>query len=537
MFLFIGAANAESLSADDMVVSSSGMTWPEARVWCENQGLQMVSIHSDTDNDVAFQACPGIGCWFGLNSIGKDGSHSDAFEWTDGTPRDYTNWKSGQPDNHYGQGNPDEDCACFYDGNEWFDGDCDYPSFYALCYPDTTVLFEEVDTVLGSWRNVGPEGTSFGSGSLPGYCSYTGSGKSTDAAVIGASGIHCFKNINDGISGNSNSWIPSNTGSPHFAGISFESLRIVEGFAVARDNNGVYGDRIGGTKTLQYTTVSNPDHNTADSDWKTVGTSFITYNALRHIYMFSEPVSATGFRIITDSAADCIDELELFEEVETVECVYMTGFGNSAANGHWYYDGDNVYHNDNGLILSFVAYPYYDTGYWAMGYYVGDYSVGYRWGADLFDGCDTPWGCQVWRCRYSNGPYYGYYYSTYPSISDVPEGCVSTNALASLIDSEGLSTDIIVDGDHPPFPGADTVSESGSNGMTMMTSIGAAIGAIFIMVFAVFMVLMMRRKRKAAKSDIMDNVQAVHVPDASVIPMDVLDAAKSTDGVDTLPSV
>lgn len=132
------------LSADAMVASPSGMTWNDARAWCENQELQMVSIHSDADNGVAFEACPG-NCWIGLNSIGNDGSHSDAFEWTDGSQRDYTHWKSGQPDDNYGQGNPDEDCACLYAGDQWFDGDCDYPYFHALCYYPELPLVERDD--------------------------------------------------------------------------------------------------------------------------------------------------------------------------------------------------------------------------------------------------------------------------------------------------------------------------------------------------------------------------------------------------------
>ena len=176
-----------------------------------------------------------------------------------------------------------------------------------------SVSFEEVAIVPAGWTNVGPEGASFGSGSLPGYCSYTAKGVSTEAAVIASSGIHCFKNINDGVSGNANSWIPGYTASPYFAGISFDSPRSVNGFAVARDSLGQYRDRTAGTKTLQYTTVDAPDQNTPASDWKTAGLSFKVPDASRHIYSFSEPISATGFRIVTNDPNDCIDELELFQ--------------------------------------------------------------------------------------------------------------------------------------------------------------------------------------------------------------------------------
>ena len=131
--------------------------------------------------------------------------------------------------------------------------------------------------------------------------------------MIASTGIHCFKNINDGISGNSNSWIPGDTGTPYFAGISFNTSRVWHGFALSRDGDGVHVDRISGTKALQYTTVTHPDHNTPKSEWNMVGSLFTMSDGLRHVYNFSDPVFATGFRIVTDNFADCIDELELYE--------------------------------------------------------------------------------------------------------------------------------------------------------------------------------------------------------------------------------
>ena len=161
---------------------------------------------------------------------------------------------------------------------------------------------------------------------------------STDAGPALSVPFHRAVNLNDGLYGNANSWIPNfvNGDAMPFGGIRFARRTLVRNIAWGRDNGNVAGDCCGGTLTdrslglyvIQVTTASNPGANTPDacgpnpnSGWVTVGT--VKYKSanpgvftphLRHRFDLSQngaPIPATAIRIrVPDSSSD-IDEIEV----------------------------------------------------------------------------------------------------------------------------------------------------------------------------------------------------------------------------------
>jgi hypothetical protein len=154
--------------------------------------------------------------------------------------------------------------------------------------------------------------------------------------------FHRAVNLNDGLYGNANSWIPNFVaGDPApFAGINLGRRRLVSSIAWGRDNGNVAGDCCGGTLTdralgvyvLQVTTAPNPGAATPeacgpnpDSGWVTVGTiNFKASNPtlfnphLRHRFDVSQsgaPIAATGIRIKVPNANSAIDEIEVNSNV------------------------------------------------------------------------------------------------------------------------------------------------------------------------------------------------------------------------------
>jgi len=73
----------------------------------------------------------GAKAWIGLNDLGNEGT----FTWTGGKPLNYTNWKSGEPNNHGG----DEHCVYLNPEGKWMDQECE-ARFHILCEFDETAL-------------------------------------------------------------------------------------------------------------------------------------------------------------------------------------------------------------------------------------------------------------------------------------------------------------------------------------------------------------------------------------------------------------
>ncbi len=150
--------------------------------------------------------------------------------------------------------------------------------------------------------------------------------------------FHRYINLNDGLYGNSHSWIPNFVAgdSAPFAGINLGGRRSISSIAWSRDNGDEAGDCCGGTLTdralgtyvIQITTAPNPGPNTQeacgptpDSGWITVGTINFKANHptffnshLRHRFDLTQggaPITATGIRIKVPNANSAIDEIEV----------------------------------------------------------------------------------------------------------------------------------------------------------------------------------------------------------------------------------
>lgn len=140
---------------------------------------------------------------------------------------------------------------------------------------------------------------------------------------------HTIPNLNDGIYGNSNSWIGNSETS--FAGVSFASPQTINRIAFGRDNGGeeyVFTDRCIGTYLLQYTTVSEPDETTSDMAWNDIVTlEYITQFPdstpwVRHVYQFNTVENVTGVRVIVNPLGICLDELEVYYEDDAEDMVF-----------------------------------------------------------------------------------------------------------------------------------------------------------------------------------------------------------------------
>lgn len=136
--------------------------------------------------------------------------------------------------------------------------------------------------------------------------------------VLPGYAAHTIPHLNDGIFGNSNSWIGNSLDS--FAGVRFASPQTIGRIAFGRDNTPFYADRAAGYYLVQYTSVPGADETTPNASWTDVGPLYIDAadpnRALRHEYSFAPVAGATALRIITpgNGIADgsAIDELEVY---------------------------------------------------------------------------------------------------------------------------------------------------------------------------------------------------------------------------------
>ncbi|XP_072020401.1 macrophage mannose receptor 1-like [Amphiura filiformis] len=95
-------------------------TWADADVWCNDNGGNLVSIHSDEEqafvNQVLKRAVSSY--WIGLREYTVEGDYT----WTDSSALDYTNWNPGEPNDHNGE----EQCGEVetFDDGRWNDQAC-----------------------------------------------------------------------------------------------------------------------------------------------------------------------------------------------------------------------------------------------------------------------------------------------------------------------------------------------------------------------------------------------------------------------------
>ncbi|OJH35531.1 CotH kinase family protein [Cystobacter ferrugineus] len=99
---------------------TQALSVPDAEADCVAQGGHLVSIHDQATQDAVFTGARALSTgqwWLGLTDRTVEGD----FTWSDGSPRNYTAWASGEP-NDYG-GN--EDCTQMLGTNgAWNDSSC-----------------------------------------------------------------------------------------------------------------------------------------------------------------------------------------------------------------------------------------------------------------------------------------------------------------------------------------------------------------------------------------------------------------------------
>ncbi|EMP31147.1 Collectin-12, partial [Chelonia mydas] len=112
--------------------SSEREIFEDAKVFCDEKSSHLVIINNKEEQQWIKRQIAGKGnFWIGLT----DSEQENEWRWLDGTLPEYTNWKSGQPDNwSTGQG-PGEDCAGLISAGLWNDFQCeDVNSF--ICEKD-----------------------------------------------------------------------------------------------------------------------------------------------------------------------------------------------------------------------------------------------------------------------------------------------------------------------------------------------------------------------------------------------------------------
>lgn len=137
---------------------------------------------------------------------------------------------------------------------------------------------------------------------------------------------HTIDGVNDGVYGNSSSWIGATLDSN--VGVILSAPSGISAFAFGRDNTGVYADRAAGMYTFHYSTDPISGFNPLTATWNLIGQfsydpTYFPYIAVsnpaeRHAFNLATPLTGvTAFRITTEGApmfgvALAIDEIELY---------------------------------------------------------------------------------------------------------------------------------------------------------------------------------------------------------------------------------
>ncbi|CAJ0923513.1 unnamed protein product, partial [Mesorhabditis belari] len=137
------------------VFFSQWMVFDEAEAYCARRKSHLVSIHSQEENDFVQKLAENVDLdegwafWIGLKRNPKKGN---AFEWTDGSSVNFTNWRSGHPDSntHAAPWSPDGKWCSYPPINE--NGKALDCQFYDVFCKGNELPKEESDTTDGGKR-------------------------------------------------------------------------------------------------------------------------------------------------------------------------------------------------------------------------------------------------------------------------------------------------------------------------------------------------------------------------------------------------
>ncbi|XP_060038229.1 low affinity immunoglobulin epsilon Fc receptor [Erinaceus europaeus] len=90
--------------------------WIQARQACRQLQGQLVSIHSQAEQDFLTKRASRTGSWIGLRDLDVEGD----FIWMDEQPLNYSNWRPGEPNN----ASPGEHCVMMQGSGQWNDASC-----------------------------------------------------------------------------------------------------------------------------------------------------------------------------------------------------------------------------------------------------------------------------------------------------------------------------------------------------------------------------------------------------------------------------
>ena len=101
-------------------------TWQDANKTCNAEDAELMSIHTEAENNFLRSIVTKYWSWIGFNDIAKEGK----FVWSNGSPRNYTKWASGEPNDYAGR----EDCTAVAGNGEWNDKACTYQKPFTCRY-------------------------------------------------------------------------------------------------------------------------------------------------------------------------------------------------------------------------------------------------------------------------------------------------------------------------------------------------------------------------------------------------------------------
>ena len=149
-------------------VTKETMTWDDARAMAQAQGGDLVTIHSEEENDLVAGLLDGKSAWLGASDDGDRipgafethyTDNEDGWRWVDGSELSYDNWNSGEP-NDAGT----ENCLHMRpNADSWNDEDCDTsdsysaPAVFEFSSANLNTVFTEnfTEGLSTQWRSYG----------------------------------------------------------------------------------------------------------------------------------------------------------------------------------------------------------------------------------------------------------------------------------------------------------------------------------------------------------------------------------------------